>query len=967
MAKILVIDDSKAVRNLLNHSLSSYGAEVALAEDGIEGLKLARDTRYDLIITDLEMPRMDGFELCQEMKRSPLPGTPPVLVMSADFSEDSVDWGFRMGVWGYLPKYNLNKELLPKVREILDHKMLATPWRALIVEDSEAVNSMIRQGLSAAGFQADCTRSGAQAIKILQTSKPDLIISELNLPDMPALKLLKSVKRNTALDRVPFVVLSHVGGHSAAMKMISHGAAAYLMKPFNPGQLIPLARRLLTQRREQLEVENHTLMGEFQAMFGGIADLVKALEARDPFTRGHSQAVSDISLQIGHALGLPPDRMKRLHLAAQLHDLGKIGLSDAVLLKPDTLSPQEYEEVKRHSEMGAQLLNPFTQLHDIAPALLQHHERYDGTGYPGGIKGDSIDLFARIIAVSDTYDSLTSARPYREPITHQEAMAVVRDAQESQLCPRCVSAFLSVMEKDTTPSPQQCSLPDDAPKTARRRRRTTLDGKVIMIADANRLFFKGVAEQLKARGARKVVHAATGDAAWKMLYCEQPDMFICDWKIPGLTPRQLMEKMAWSEDFCTIHTVITTQDMDRGQLAEIAEIRPSAILKKPCSMKKLTAKIETLLSPKNARQGEKAPRAKKASPKNLAEIISLTVGALTTEIDKCAADIERQYKSRMCRFFSVYTLPLPTGDIEKAGSRCLVHVNAEFVDKCADQLSRLSTIPGDDESLFRQTTAEFISGTQLLLADASVHFYTHFRRKLMSYLLVKKAELANDASVNWVVDEFRRDLSDRASQLHNSQIDLLNDSLKQCQDIAANDCKLDVHDLIDAFGRGLMEPLNDLYPIAELVEGPNSKKKHFPRQFCAPVLSVVRDYVIGLEKYEKANRNILRSVRQFMGKDTGFEMNRLRDYFSHPRIRQYYVGSILYCLQKLTSEVRRDSFIRKVNSQIRQSSEAAATPFDVRAWTMLSRSWAHSVKNNLGDKQKENKSVESILENYLYH
>ena len=966
MARILVVDDNEPIRNLLNKCLSDVGADVTLAVDGIEGLKMARNSQYDLIITDLDMPRMDGFQLCKEVKLSPPPGDPPIIIMSAYFSDAHIENGFRVGAWGYVPKYNLANELLPRVRDVLHHKRFTALWRVLVVDSSKAVSNLINQELSAAGFQVNCVENGMQALEILRSSKPDLIISDLKLPDMDDQGLLGVLKKNKALNRIPFLVLSYEEDQEASTEMLNNGASAYLMKPFKVEQLVTLVGRLITHGHRQLGNENDALAGEFQKMFGGIADLVKALEARVPFTTGHSQAVADLSLQIGEALGLANGGMEQLNLAARLHDLGKIGLGDSILLKPSELSPQEYQEVKQHPVLGAKLLEPFTQLSDIVPAVFQHHERYDGSGYPSGLKGKSIDPFARIIAVSDVYDALTNKRPYRDSMDRREAIQVIKDVKGSQLCPECVSAFISTLENAKVVS-SSC-VRDDGEYPVRRVEsgiKSAVQGKVVVIVDGSRLFFKGVAGELKARGAKNVVYASDGEKAWNLINLDRPDLLICEWDVAGLTTRQLLEKVAWSEDFCKTHTIITTTNEDHGQLAEIVDIRPSSILSKPFSLKDLFAQVEKLLGTNGNRHVNEDADLESVAPESLPEVISLASASFIKTIHAYSEDALRLYKSRFCRFFPVNSLPTPMDEVEKACSQYQDLMQSGFVDVCEKRLSSIGEAIGDDEALFRQNMAEFVTESSELMNDSSVESSAHFQEELMNCLSAKAEEYANDESINWLVSEFRIDISDTANQFHDELITSLNNSLKHCQDLSEDDCKLVLQYVVDAFGRGLLEPLNELYPIVDSEGNGSSKKKCFSRQFCAPVLNVVRSYLVGHEKYDKANKSILESVRKFMGKKTGFDPDKLRVYFSHPKIRQYYVSSILYCLKKMASEVRRENFIQKVNNLIVEAEDGEKAVFDIREWNMLSESWAQSVQDNLGDHQKDSKAVEEILEKYL--
>jgi diguanylate cyclase len=178
-----------------------------------------------------------------------------------------------------------------------------------------------------------------------------------------------------------------------------------------------------------------------------LRELVDAIEAKDAATLGHVSRVGAHALTIGRALGLPAHDLRALVLAAQMHDVGKIGVPDAILLKPGALTDAEYDEVKRHSPRGFDIARRVEALRPLAPVIRAHHERINGQGYPDGLRGDEIPLLARIIAVADTYDAMTSSRPYRTALAHEAAVAELRRVSGTELDPRCVDAFVGSFEQ----------------------------------------------------------------------------------------------------------------------------------------------------------------------------------------------------------------------------------------------------------------------------------------------------------------------------------------------------------------------------------------------------------------------------------------------------------------------------------------------------------------------------------------
>ena len=230
-------------------------------------------------------------------------------------------------------------------------------------------------------------------------------------------------------------------------RLMREGAATYLIKPFTVTQLAIVIEEIFSSNFRLLLEEKERLTMEHNLTLAAIASLVQALEARDSLTRGHSERVAIIAMGIGKELDFKPSEVERLLLIGRLHDLGKIGVRDDVLLKKDRLSNAEFEHVKAHSNVVANILRPIKSLHDILEVTTSHHERWDGKGYPDGLKGEDIPLKARIIAVADVYEAVTSERPYRDSMPKAVALNIIKEERGKQLCPTCVDGFLRWYEK----------------------------------------------------------------------------------------------------------------------------------------------------------------------------------------------------------------------------------------------------------------------------------------------------------------------------------------------------------------------------------------------------------------------------------------------------------------------------------------------------------------------------------------
>lgn len=445
--EILVVDDSSTVRLALRSMLEQMGAKVTEAFDGLHGLMTALSHDFDLIITDIEMPTMDGFTLCEKLKSHDIKKTIPIVILSSKDREEDIERGFKLGVAAYILKTNGKSKLRESVRELLHRSVLIRGRTILLVDDSTSTRHLIEKALVAGGFDVICAENGAKALRLLGDHRPDLILSDLHMPELDGFGLCKMVHASSELSGIPFIIMSSDGDRTTMRRLLHYGASAYLVKPFNLDHLVVTAEQLLSDHFRRVSKEKERLVAERQIIIGSITSLVLALEARDQYTRGHSESVASILVEMAREMAFDAEQAERARIAGKLHDLGKIGIRDDILLKPGALDKEEWEILKQHPTIGAEILAPIPSLSDIIPAIASHHERVDGKGYPRGLKGDQIHLLGRMIAVADTYDALTSNRPYRKGFSHAEALATIKEAKGTQLCPECVECFLKAIEK----------------------------------------------------------------------------------------------------------------------------------------------------------------------------------------------------------------------------------------------------------------------------------------------------------------------------------------------------------------------------------------------------------------------------------------------------------------------------------------------------------------------------------------
>ncbi|MFZ5571155.1 MAG: response regulator [Thermodesulfobacteriota bacterium] len=441
--RILIVDDSAAIRKSLSQLLSPLNAVIAEAENGRVAFDQACAARFDLILTDIEMPEVNGIEFCRMLKsRESTCGIPVVVVSSFDSDRD-VDMGFQAGAAAYISKNDAKNCLLETVEGILDRSRFKRRQLILVVDDSAAIRQMVEARLTEEGFRVMTAKNGKEALGLLADNRPDLIVSDLDMPVMDGLEFCALLHADSRFSSIPFVVMSANNNPSYMRRMIQHGAATYLVKPFNMEELSILIEKILSDQFLLLLKEKERLDSERYLIIATITSLVAALEARDAYTRGHSEHVGDIVAGMLSLAGAERTTVENAMLGGKMHDIGKIGIRDDILLKPGRLTQPERAKINQHPVIGADILKSIPSLSNIISIVRHHHERMDGKGYPAGLKGDKIPLWARITAVADTYHALTSDRPYRNAVSEENALQIIAEVSGKQLCPECVELFFS--------------------------------------------------------------------------------------------------------------------------------------------------------------------------------------------------------------------------------------------------------------------------------------------------------------------------------------------------------------------------------------------------------------------------------------------------------------------------------------------------------------------------------------------
>lgn len=439
--RILAIDDSSSVLSLYQDLLGELNVKIDTAADGRQGLELALKNPYDIIITDVDMPQMDGIELCRQLRANPKTSDIPLIISSVFHSDEDIEKGFATGASAYLGKNEVPQFLAKTVTELFWKKQQFQQRKLLVVDDSRSILQLVARELADNGFIVNTAENGKQALAILAAERPDLILSDISMPVMDGFELCKAVKADPEFASIPFVVMSTIDDRSYMNRMIQYGAASYLVKPFSIHQLVVLIEKILSDHFLLLLQERERLEDERKGLLGSITSLVSALEARDPYTRGHSEAVAKILAEFLSLTGAGKDEVATATIGGRLHDIGKIGVRDSVLLKAGRLTDDEYEHIKKHPQTGKEILAAIPSLEAVLPIVHCHHEHWNGNGYPAGLKGKDIPFWARLTAVADIFHALTSNRPYRKALSNEQAFDIIKKERGRQLCPEAVDLF----------------------------------------------------------------------------------------------------------------------------------------------------------------------------------------------------------------------------------------------------------------------------------------------------------------------------------------------------------------------------------------------------------------------------------------------------------------------------------------------------------------------------------------------
>lgn len=485
--KILIVDDELMAREIMQEILEREGYQAIAVGCGEEALSLAQEQDFDLLLADIKMPEMDGLELVQRF-REIRPETIPMLI-TGYASIETAQMAVREGVYDYIVKPFERSDLCAAVAKALQRKMVsdeAARLRELMalynvsqsIVTSPEQREVLDLILNAALLQ---TKSEGGAVLLFDSSRQGVVIAaavgawepatrlanvmlergiEQWVEEMDGPALYTDVQQHPLLDHVrplyfeePFLAPTSNGVEMLLLPIKSEREIFGVLNIYRAGELRLLSKsdlELLTILATQagLSVKSRQHFSELEkGCVSALRSVASFVESRSHYTRGHMERVAQLSEQLGVRIGLSDEDIDTLKLAASLHDIGLIGVSEAILTMPGELAPIEWDMVRLHPIIGDEILSPLKFLSEVRSIVRHHHERLDGRGYPDGLVGDEITPSVRVLSLCDSYDAMTSPRPWRQAIAKDETIAMIKEEKGTKFDPDIVDAFVDMLEE----------------------------------------------------------------------------------------------------------------------------------------------------------------------------------------------------------------------------------------------------------------------------------------------------------------------------------------------------------------------------------------------------------------------------------------------------------------------------------------------------------------------------------------
>ena len=314
----------------------------------------------------------------------------------------------------------------------------------LVADDQSSNRELLEELLTAQGFSVITASDGEGALEEVARIRPDLVLLDVMMPGLSGFEVCERIKNNPETYLIPVVLITALSGKQDRIEGIKAGADDFLTRPVDRTELLARVRSLITLKRRTDELEQAESV---------LFSLARSIEGKDPYTHGHCERLSAYSARLGEHLGLSTDEITALRRAGVVHDIGKVAVPDAILLKPGRLTEEEWKLVKEHPVVGESICAPLRSFRLVLPIIRHHHEKLDGSGYPDGLRGDAIPITARVMQIVDVFDALTTERPYKRAFPVNDALQTMKEeVAKGWWDPRIFAQFEELVRSSTAGS-----------------------------------------------------------------------------------------------------------------------------------------------------------------------------------------------------------------------------------------------------------------------------------------------------------------------------------------------------------------------------------------------------------------------------------------------------------------------------------------------------------------------------------
>jgi len=452
--KILVVDDDRLSLKMAEQILRDRSFEVFSASSGEQCVRMLRELHVDMVLLDVEMPGLSGLETLEIIRSDEKLKDTRVVLMTVMMVDRYKQDALRLGVLDFIQKPILPVNLVERIAKAFRE----TSKQNVLVVDDDSMNLRFAKRMLGDHYEVSCVSSGAEALEYLKHSTPALALLDLHMPVMDGFQLLERIRLIPGCENLPVVFLTADNDRETEIQVFKAGALDYIQKPFIADVVLQRLNRILDLKRLQNslqdEVEKRTAeLSESRRKVTNLSlqvvtTLASTIDAKDKYTNGHSRRVAKYSRELARRMGKTPEELEEIYFIAMLHDIGKIGIPDAIINKTSRLTDGEYGTIKTHPGIGAEILKNISEMPNMEIGAHWHHERFDGSGYPDGLKDSAIPEIARIIAVADAYDAMTSRRSYRSALPQEVVRNEIIAGRGVQFDPRIADLMLEMIAED---------------------------------------------------------------------------------------------------------------------------------------------------------------------------------------------------------------------------------------------------------------------------------------------------------------------------------------------------------------------------------------------------------------------------------------------------------------------------------------------------------------------------------------